>query len=88
MHLPDPKPQKAQPVLPAKGDHPADERAPMEVNRVAGACERCMTWVEVGGGEVIRLGRRSVLRCFPRCSLPGRPMSAPQGPAEGGVSAT
>lgn len=86
-HLPKPKQQNAggerpaentlqpnhadQPVLPLEGNLPADEEEPREVNRVAGACNRCMTWVEVGGGEVIRFGRRSVLRCFPACSLNG-----------------
>lgn len=86
-HLPKPKQQNAggerrventlqpnhagQPVLPLDGNLPADEEEPREVNRVAGACNRCMTWVEVGGGEVIRFGRRPVLRCFPACSLNG-----------------
>jgi type IV secretion system protein VirD4 len=99
-HLPRPKPQSAarerwredtlqpnhndQAVLPLDGEVSADEQEPRELNRVAGACDRCMTWVEVGGGEVIRFGRRPVLRCFPACRLkgPARASSAePPNPA-------
>jgi type IV secretion system protein VirD4 len=37
------------------------------VNRVAGQCERCGARVEVGAGQIVRMGTRDVLACRPTC---------------------
>ena len=38
------------------------------VNRVAGQCERCGARVEVGAGQIVRMGARDVLACRSACS--------------------
>jgi len=39
----------------------------VELNRVAGACERCGAWLAIGAGEAVAFGTREVFRCHPSC---------------------
>ncbi len=62
---------KASPKVPA--DPPeldfseqSDEEVPSDANRVAGKCERCGSWREIGEGRVVQYGRREVVICDPR----------------------
>ena len=69
----------AKPGPPAKKDDPAqgtldlakpadvDENSPIERNRVAGRCEHCATWIEVGTGRKTIFGQRGVIVCNPAC---------------------
>lgn len=48
-------------------DQTADRGDGPVVNRVAGKCEHCGTRVEVGAGQVVRIGTRDALACRPAC---------------------
>ena len=46
-------------------EEPPAERP--DSNRVAGSCERCGKWHDLGGGKTLRYGRRDVVVCDPGC---------------------
>jgi type IV secretion system protein VirD4 len=64
--------RRVRPVPPGQTQldlDPEPDRGDGEVvNRVAGQCEHCGTRVEVGAGQIVRLGSRDVLACRPACS--------------------
>ena len=39
----------------------------VERNRVAGRCEHCTTWIEIGAGRKTVFGQRGVIVCHPAC---------------------
>lgn len=63
--------RRVRPVPPGQTqlelDAEPDRGDGLVVNRVAGQCEQCGSRVEVGAGQVVRMGMRDVLACRPAC---------------------